>query len=241
MDVEAWQVPKCKYNHSVLCRWYLLDALSIANISFTMQSEHIHLWGFIKTFQHNPLLKNLIVRCLWKTVSWNWRCFWDSNSWIRTVARKFSIGGLCFSAGSFGFVQGRAWHSINWQKLNWVIVFHVSIWRGLGLCFGGQAPKPPSPWRRDWVECCASCTTESKELLQSLLLAFALSGWPTARTFCLGLLQKYCFMPGWHPGTRFRSIELKIGSLESEKIISGSLESEKLGSHRSNLGTKYFP
>ena len=26
---------------------------------------------------------------------------------------------------------GRAWHSKKWQKLNWHIVFHVSIWGGL--------------------------------------------------------------------------------------------------------------
>jgi len=31
-------------------------------------------------------------------------------------------------------------------------------------------------------------------------------------------------------GTRFGSLELKIGSLESEKIIIGSLESKKIGS-----------
>ena len=31
-------------------------------------------------------------------------------------------------------------------------------------------------------------------------------------------------------GTRFRSLELKIESLESEKIIIGSLESEEIGS-----------
>ena len=34
-------------------------------------------------------------------------------------------------------------------------------------------------------------------------------------------------------GTRFGSLELKIGSLESEKIIIGSLESEKIGSRES--------
>jgi len=62
--------------------------------------------------------------------------------------------------------------------------------------FGGW-PAPPPPWRQDCVECCTSCTTESKEPLRSLLLAFALSGWLTARHFCLGLLQKYFFILGW--------------------------------------------
>jgi len=37
------------------------------------------------------------------------------------------------------------------------------------------------------VECCTSCTKESKERLHSLLLAFAFSDWLTARNFCLGL------------------------------------------------------
>jgi len=32
-------------------------------------------------------------------------------------------------------------------------------------------------------ECCSSCTTESKEPLQSVLLAFALSCWVTAINF----------------------------------------------------------
>ena len=47
------------------------------------------------------------------------------------------------------------------------------------------------------VECYTSCATESKEPLHSLLLAFGLSGWQTARKFCLGLLQKYYFIHGW--------------------------------------------
>ena len=39
------------------------------------------------------------------------------------------------------------------------------------------------------VECYTSCATESKEPLHSLLLAFALSGWPTAGNVSLGWLQ----------------------------------------------------
>ena len=38
-------------------------------------------------------------------------------------------------------------------------------------------------------------------------------------------------------GTRFGSLEVKIGSLESEKLIIGSLKSEKSGSYRCILGT----
>ena len=42
-----------------------------------------------------------------------------------------------FNRGVLRFC-GWAWHSKNWQKLNRFIVFHVSIWGGLELCFGGD-------------------------------------------------------------------------------------------------------
>ena len=55
----------------------------------------------------------------------------------RTVARKFSIGALWVYAGG-------AWHSKNWQQLNWFVVFHASIWGGLELCLGELSlQKPP--------------------------------------------------------------------------------------------------
>jgi len=38
-------------------------------------------------------------------------------------------------------------------------------------------------------------------------------------------------------GTRFGSLELKIRSLESEKVVTGSLESEKSSPYRSIPGT----
>jgi len=41
-------------------------------------------------------------------------------------------------------------------------------------------------------------------------------------------------------GTRFGSLELKIGSLESGKVIIGSLESEKSGPYRSIPGCLTF-
>jgi len=34
-----------------------------------------------------------------------------------------------FNGGALRLCGG-AWHSKNWQKLNWFIVFHVSIWGG---------------------------------------------------------------------------------------------------------------
>jgi len=56
----------------------------------------------------------------------------------KTVARKFSIGGLCVSAGGFGFVLGGLT-----LKLNWFIMFHISIWGDLELCLGGLSPQKP--------------------------------------------------------------------------------------------------
>jgi len=40
--------------------------------------------------------------------------------------------------------------------------------------------------------------------------------------------------------TRFGSLELKIGSLDSEKIIIGSLESEKIASIESEKSGPYW-
>jgi len=42
-------------------------------------------------------------------------------------------------------------------------------------------------------------------------------------------------------GTRFGSLVLKIGSLESEKVITGSPESEKIGSLQVHTGYRTFP
>jgi len=55
----------------------------------------------------------------------------------RTVAGKFSIGGLCSSAGRF-FVCAGGLDIVKLTK-NPLIVFHVWIW-GLGALFGGAKP-----------------------------------------------------------------------------------------------------
>jgi len=49
-----WSLLEPLTDRSFLGQLELLDALNIANISLSMQSERIHLWGFIKTFQLNP-------------------------------------------------------------------------------------------------------------------------------------------------------------------------------------------
>jgi len=66
------------------------------------------------------------------------------SSASRTVARKFSIGGLYVRAG-----EGVAWHSKNWQKLHWLIVFHVSILGDWSVVWGLSPPNTPR--RRDWL------------------------------------------------------------------------------------------
>ena len=58
--------------------------------------------------------------------------------------------GLCVSAGGLRLC-GVAWHSKNWQKLHWFIVFHVSIWGGAWSFVWGTKPTKAPPWRRDWV------------------------------------------------------------------------------------------
>ena len=58
----------------------------------------------------------------------------SGHEWTRTVARKFSIGGL-------------------WQNLNWFIVFHVSNWGGLELCLGGLSPQKPPRGDGTGVNC----------------------------------------------------------------------------------------
>ena len=110
-----------------------MDALSTANISFSVQSEHIHLWGFIKTFQLNPWLKSLVVRCL----SWNWRCFWHSNSWIlyflhnrikRTFA--FTAAGIC----TFWLANGKTFlFRLTTEILlySWMASFMFLLWHQL--------------------------------------------------------------------------------------------------------------
>ena len=48
----------------------------------------------------------------------------------------FSRGSFAFLQGGFAFVRG-AWHSKNWQKLHWSIVFHFSIRRVSSIVWGG--------------------------------------------------------------------------------------------------------
>jgi len=68
----------------------------------------------------------------------NSRLIWlVTDVWRRTVARKFSIRGLCVSAGGLGLCGG-ARHSKNWQKLNWFILFHVSIWVAWSFFWGAN-------------------------------------------------------------------------------------------------------
>jgi len=50
--------------------------------------------------------------------------------------KVFNRGALRFCRGALALC-GRDWHSKIWQKLNWFIVFHVSILGVLELCLGG--------------------------------------------------------------------------------------------------------
>ena len=50
--------------------------------------------------------------------------------------KVFSGEALRFCRGALRLCEG-AWHSKNWQKLHWFIVFHFSIRGSLELCLGG--------------------------------------------------------------------------------------------------------
>ena len=90
-----------------------------------------------RSVQLNPWLKSLIVKCLWLTLSWNWRCFWDSNSWMlfflhnrteRTFA--FTAAGLCtfWLASSKKFLFGL---TIKILLYSWMASFVFLLWRYL--------------------------------------------------------------------------------------------------------------
>ena len=60
----------------------------------------------------------------------------------RTVARKFSIGGLCISEGGFGFVR----EGLDTQKLTKTqLIYSVSCYNlgGLEIRMGGLSPQIP--------------------------------------------------------------------------------------------------
>jgi len=54
---------------------------------------------------------------------------------LRTVARKFSIGGLCVFAGELDIVK----------LTKTPLIYSVSIWGGLELCLGGDKPTKAPP------------------------------------------------------------------------------------------------
>ena len=93
------------------------------------------------------LVSLLIFRalCQWRCseISIVTRSTLSHKSWgDQNRRKKFSIGGFAFLREALGLCWG-AWHSKIWRKLNWFIVFHVSIWEGLELCLGGLSPQKP--------------------------------------------------------------------------------------------------
>ena len=70
-------------------------------------------------------------------------CQFLSWSLFQNRHRKVFNRGLFVSAGGLWVCAVGAWHSKNWQKLNWFIVFHLSVWGGMELCLGAKPPNPP--------------------------------------------------------------------------------------------------
>ena len=92
-------------------------------------------------------LKSLIVRCLWLTFSWNWRCFWDSNSWMlyslhNRIDRTFAF----IAAGIYTF-----WLA-NSKKILFRLLqkYHFILgWLALHLCcdiYQLKIPTQESKW-----------------------------------------------------------------------------------------------
>jgi len=83
---------------------------------------------------HYLFLVNDVSRCMYYFI-----CFFFFADHLNTEQspESFQLGALHLCRG--------AWHSKNWQKLHWFIVFHVSIWGGLGVLFG-ESKLPP--WRQ---------------------------------------------------------------------------------------------
>jgi len=46
-----------------------------------------------------------------------------------------------FQQGSFSVLRGGAWHSTNWQKLHWFIVFYISTCEAWGFVWGDKPTK----------------------------------------------------------------------------------------------------
>ena len=64
------------------------------------------------------------------------RCGAQCKTWGRSNQNRRQ---KVFYRGALSFCGG-AWHSKNWQKLNWYIVFHVSIWGAWIIVLGDKPP-----------------------------------------------------------------------------------------------------
>ena len=181
------------------------------------------MWGFIKTFQLNPCLKRLIARCLLLTVSWNWRCFWNSNNWMlsflhnrieRTFA--FTAAGVCilWLANSkkflFRFITKMLLYS-------WMAGFTFLVWHYL-LKIPAQESKCIKSGKG--LACWKRLTPWKRRIAKSARL----SGIQSVNYYVTSALFKDV------SGTR-------IGFLKSEKITIGSLESDKSDPYKSIPGT----
>ena len=114
-------------------------------------SSFARLWTPINA-RYASLCLDRTYNCLRRSLQpWSSGTWWinTSGNWCRNVAGKFSIGGLCVSAGVLWVCAV----SLTLQKLTKTqLIYSVSCFnlRGLELCLW---PKPP-PWRRDWTDGC---------------------------------------------------------------------------------------
>ena len=135
-----------------------------------MHSEHIHLWGFIKTFQLNSWLKSLFVKCLWLTVNWNWWWFWDSKSWMlyflhNRIERTFAFTAA--GVGTFWLANSKKFLFRLTTKIllySWMVSFMFLLWHCLL-----KIPIQESKWIKSGKGlACWKRLTPWKRLIQSV-------------------------------------------------------------------------
>jgi len=139
MKLVGYQQPTC------LC---VMTEFVIGTISLTCELRSLSQAAFVHVKPTQLCTENgiSIYMCSAVEVAWLAQNFRLSSTrvWFRTVAKKFSIGGLCSSAGGLDIIK--------LSKIS--LIYSVSRFNlgGLELCLGVKPTKAP-PWRRDWCDC----------------------------------------------------------------------------------------
>jgi len=119
--------------------------------TFTQQTFSSIVWI---SFCRSDQFKNDLPPPNWsKQSTFEAQCHNHFNCYTRTVVRKFSIKGLCCSAGGICVLCGEL-DIKKLTKIHWLIVFHVSISGGVELCL--EVFSPPMAHVAMWLCCTTS-------------------------------------------------------------------------------------